>query len=95
MPSLLRIALTNQRLQELKSVTLFQLMNELPLHIKNVYPYMENALDIRNNIGEKMSKLPPKRFIDFLRPAFQEDEWKLVAVGAALGGVAGLLQSFI
>lgn len=95
LPSLLRIALTNQRLQELKSVTLFQLMNELPLHIKNVYPYMESAFDIRNNIGEKMSKLPPKRFIDFLRPAFQEDEWKLVAVGAALGGVAGLLQSFI
>ena len=95
MPSLIKIMLTNQKLSELKSVAVFNLMNELPLYIGVIYPYTETTLDIRNTIGEKMSSLPPKKFIDFLRPAFQEDEWKLIAVGAALGGVAGFLQSMI
>ncbi len=27
-----------------------------------------------------------------LRPAFQQDEWKLIAAGAVLGTVAGVLQ---
>ena len=94
LPSLVKIVLTDQKLSELKSVAVFNLMNELPLYIGVIYPYTESALDIRNTVGEKMSNLPPKKFIDFLRPAFQEDEWKLIAVGAALGGVAGFLQSF-
>jgi uncharacterized membrane protein YheB (UPF0754 family) len=93
LPSLVKLVLTNQKLSELKSVAVFNLMNELPLYIGVIYPYTESALDIRNTIGEKMAALPPKKFIDFLRPAFQEDEWKLIAVGAALGGVAGMLQS--
>ena len=95
MPTLVKLALTNQKISELKSVAVFNIMNELPLYIGVIYPYTETALDIRNTIGEKMAELPPKKFIDFLRPAFQEDEWKLIAVGAALGGVAGFLQSLI
>ena len=27
-----------------------------------------------------------------LRPAFQQDEWKLIAAGAVLGTLAGFLQ---
>ncbi len=95
LPAYIKLVLTNQKIQELKSVTLFNLMHELPLHIGVIYPYADQAMDIRNSIGEKMSKLPPREFIDFLRPAFQEDEWKLVAVGSVLGGVAGLLQSLM
>jgi hypothetical protein len=36
--------------------------------------------------------LPPDEFVDFLRPVFQEDEWKLVLTGALLGMIAGCLQ---
>ena len=95
LPSLVKLVLTNQKISELKSVAVFNLMNELPLYISVIYPYTEQTLDIRNTIGSKMSELPPKKFIDFLRPAFQEDEWKLIAVGAVLGGVAGFLQSLL
>jgi len=95
MPAYIKLVLTNQKIQELKSVTLFNLMHELPLHIGVIYPYADKTLDIKNSIGEKMASLPPAEFIDFLRPAFQEDEWKLIAVGSILGGVAGLLQSLI
>ena len=94
-PTIFRFMITNQKISELKSIILFHLMHELPLHIRVIYPYAEKALDIQNEIGDKMANLPPKQFIDFLRPAFQEDEWKLIAVGAALGGLAGILQSML
>ena len=39
-----------------------------------------------------MQKLPPDEFEGVLRPAFQQDEWKLILAGAALGFVAGIAQ---
>jgi hypothetical protein len=39
-----------------------------------------------------MAGLPPDEFEAVLRPAFQEDEWILILVGAVLGGLAGLGQ---
>ena len=42
-----------------------------------------------------MQQLPPSEFVDFLRPVFQEDELKLIIVGAILGMGAGIGQSFI
>jgi len=47
---------------------------------------------VRALIQKRMEALPPEDFQDLLRPCFQEDEWKLILVGAVLGGVAGLLQ---
>ena len=32
-------------------------------------------------------------FQDLLRPCFKEDEWILIALGAALGALAGLAQA--
>lgn len=40
----------------------------------------------------KMSQMNPEEFQDLLRPAFQEDEWILVLIGAILGMVAGFIQ---
>ncbi|MEE3448032.1 MAG: hypothetical protein VZQ51_05410, partial [Bacteroidales bacterium] len=94
-PALFKFLITNQKTSEFKSVVFFNLVNELPLNIRSIFPYAEKTLDIQKTIGEKMANLPPRQFIDFLRPAFQEDEWKLIAVGAALGGVAGILQSML
>ncbi len=43
-------------------------------------------------IQSRMEKLPPVEFQDLLRPCFQEDELKLILVGAALGAAAGMAQ---
>lgn len=43
---------------------------------------------------ERMESLSPEEFQDLLRPAFQEDEWILIAIGGALGFVAGVAQLF-
>ena len=41
---------------------------------------------------ERMEALTSEEFQDLLRPCFQEDEIKLILVGAALGFAAGLAQ---
>ena len=46
-------------------------------------------------IRERVCALPPEEFIDLLRPAFQEDEWMLLTLGATLGFVAGWLQLLV
>jgi hypothetical protein len=34
-------------------------------------------------------------FEGLLRPAFRQDEWKLIAVGAIIGGLVGELQVLV
>ena len=41
-----------------------------------------------------MKALDPLSFENVLRPAFQAEEWKLIAAGAILGFGAGFLQLF-
>ncbi len=67
-------------------------VQELPFYIRHVFDYAEEALDIENTIRSRMQALPAIDFVGFLRPVFQEDEWKLILVGAILGFMAGFAQ---
>jgi uncharacterized membrane protein YheB (UPF0754 family) len=53
----------------------------------------ERAVVVERTMRSRMEALSPAEFQQLLRPAFKEDEWKLIAVGAALGGFAGLMQA--
>ncbi len=79
----------------IRNIASFRFMQELPMNIRNVFGYAENALDLEKVLREKMSSLTPVEFEAFLRPVFKEDEMTLILVGAALGGIAGLLQYFL
>lgn len=48
---------------------------------------------VREEMYDKLTAMSPLEFTDLMRPTVEEDEWKLIAVGAALGGLAGLAQS--
>ncbi|UGT42051.1 DUF445 family protein [Nocardia yamanashiensis] len=50
------------------------------------------ALDVRSLVIEKTKQLTDDEYEGLLRPAFKQDEWKLVAIGAALGFLVGELQ---
>ncbi|WP_405139226.1 DUF445 family protein [Nocardia sp. NBC_01388] len=50
------------------------------------------ALDVRSLVIEKTEQLSDDEYEGLLRPAFKQDEWKLVAIGAALGFLVGELQ---
>lgn len=52
----------------------------------------ERAAAVEAIMRERMMALSPEEFQDLLRPCFQEDEIKLILVGAALGFLAGILQ---
>jgi uncharacterized membrane protein YheB (UPF0754 family) len=47
---------------------------------------------IENLLRTRMEALSPEEFQDVLRPAFQEDEWKLIVLGGVLGLLAGFAQ---
>ncbi len=52
----------------------------------------ERAQAVENIMRERMELLSSEEFQDLLRPCFQEDEIKLILIGAALGFGAGLAQ---
>jgi uncharacterized membrane protein YheB (UPF0754 family) len=52
----------------------------------------ERAAVLRGLIAERMRDLSAPEFAELLRSAFREDEWQLIAVGAALGALAGVGQ---
>ncbi|WP_020406942.1 DUF445 domain-containing protein [Hahella ganghwensis] len=52
----------------------------------------ERAEAVERIMRARMEALSPGEFQDLLRPCFQEDEIKLIAIGGVLGALAGLLQ---
>jgi len=53
----------------------------------------ERAVAVEHEMRARMEELTPMEFQYMLRPAFQEDETKLIVAGAILGGLAGMAQS--
>jgi uncharacterized membrane protein YheB (UPF0754 family) len=52
----------------------------------------ERAAVVERMLRERMEEMPAEQFQDLLRPCFKEDEWILIALGAALGALAGVGQ---
>lgn len=81
-----------KKYDELKDMAATRFVESLPHSIHRTFDYAEDALDLETTMREKMAGLSPEEFEGVLRPAFQEDEWILILVGAVLGGLAGLAQ---
>jgi uncharacterized membrane protein YheB (UPF0754 family) len=81
--------------QQVKDIVAEQTLAELPETAMALEDYAEDALDIRNTVVNKMRQLSEDEFENLLRPAFKQDEWKLIAVGAVLGGLVGELQTVL
>jgi uncharacterized membrane protein YheB (UPF0754 family) len=78
--------------QEVKDLVAESVVRRLPDTIQRLEAYAAEALDIRNTIIMKMREMSDDDFEQLLRPAFKQDEWKLIAVGAVLGFLVGELQ---
>lgn len=90
--SLVKLTSGTKTYDEMKIAACQSFVEAIPGHIHLIFDYAKQALDIEHTLHSKMSSLPPDEFVGFLRPVFQEDEWKLILVGAILGMVAGFLQ---
>lgn len=76
----------------LRKETLARMQVELPRPNGFLYQFTEKSMDIQGELFERMDKLKPEAFEGVLRPAFQQDEWKLIVVGGVLGFAAGFVQ---
>jgi uncharacterized membrane protein YheB (UPF0754 family) len=54
----------------------------------------ERARHVKELIRQRMLQLSPAEFQNLLRPAFQEEEMKLIIMGAVLGFLAGMAQLY-
>nr|WP_219632978.1 DUF445 domain-containing protein [Haloechinothrix aidingensis] len=81
-----------RRFQDMKRAAAAKAMDRLPETVHHAEDYAVGALDVRNTIVERMRGLGPMQFEALLRPAFRQDEWKLIMVGAVIGGLVGELQ---
>ncbi|MGB1579947.1 MAG: DUF445 domain-containing protein, partial [Nevskiales bacterium] len=84
-----------KRYVELKNLAVERVVAAAPEMVKGVDAYAHEAMDLTNVLSGRLEKLPPDEFEGMLRPAFQEDEWLLIAVGAALGFFVGVGQVLV
>lgn len=85
-------AMGGEKYQRLKEQVATRIMAQLPETMKHVESYAEDAMDVRNTLVMRMQQLTPEEFEGMLRPAFKEDEWSLILVGAVLGFLVGEMQ---
>jgi hypothetical protein len=90
--ALARPLLGQTRFTALKETAATQAIRYLPTTMLTAERYATEALDIRDTIATKMRRLTRVEYEGLLRPAFRQDEWKLIAVGAAIGALIGELQ---
>lgn len=90
--ALARATIGRERLDAVLDALVARVVERLPEMMRLVDPYMMEAMDLSNTLAERLRALSPQAFEEMLRPAFKEDEWILIAVGAALGFLVGLGQ---
>jgi uncharacterized membrane protein YheB (UPF0754 family) len=92
---LIQLVAGNNKYEIIKNIAFSSFKEDLRIIISQAFDYTEQALNLENTLREKMQALPPRKFAGFLHPIFQEDEWKLITVGAILGGLAGIAQLYL
>ncbi len=79
------------KMKQLSAKLLFENSDK---YLPYAHQYATSALRVADDLCEKMEGLTPEEFEGVLRPAYQQDEWKLILTGAILGMGAGFLQLY-
>ncbi|RZS41157.1 hypothetical protein EV193_103477 [Herbihabitans rhizosphaerae] len=86
------VSIGSRRYQEMKQLATRKAIERIPEAVRRVEGYATEAMDVRNTIIDQIKGLTPLQYEGLLRPAFRQDEWKLIAVGAIIGFLVGELQ---
>lgn len=81
-----------QAYRGMKDLAVENIIAQLPEALHHVEAYADEALDLESTLSTRLAGLPPRDFEGMLRPAFEQDEWILIAVGALLGMMVGVFQ---
>jgi uncharacterized membrane protein YheB (UPF0754 family) len=82
-----------RRYQAMKEEIAQRVIEKIPETSHQLETYAAERLDIENTISERMALLDTDSYENLLRPAFKDDEWIVVALGATLGFLFGELLS--
>jgi uncharacterized membrane protein YheB (UPF0754 family) len=92
---LITLTIGGSRYRQMKATIADKIMARLPETMTYVEDYARDTMDIRNLLRDKMQGLDELQFEALIRPAFEQDEWILITVVAALGFVMGEAQALI
>ncbi|EID54782.1 DUF445 family protein [Saccharomonospora xinjiangensis] len=80
------------RLGVMKRAAATRVAERLPATLRPAKTYLSKAMDVANLVEQRMMRMSSTEYEGLLRPAFRQDEWKLVAVGGVIGFLVGELQ---
>lgn len=83
----------SRQYQEMKRDVAATVIATLPETSSYMEGYLRERLALEETMIEKMKDLDSQSYENLLRPAFKDDEWIIVVLGAALGFVFGHLQA--
>lgn len=86
------LSVGTERYEQMKTTAVDHVIERVPEALHHVTGYAEEAMQIRETLVTRLQSLESLEFEAMLRPAFEEDEWILIAVGAALGFLVGWFQ---
>ncbi|PXY34241.1 DUF445 domain-containing protein [Prauserella sp. PE36] len=89
---LVTVAIGTRRLEEMKRAAAAKAIERMPDTVSHAEGYLTKAMNVANMVEERMMKLTPVEYEGLLRPAFRQDEWKLIVVGGVIGFIVGELQ---
>ncbi len=92
---LVAITIGTARYRELKRTISAKVVERLPETMRYVADYARESMDVQNLLVQKMQQLDEQQFEALIRPAFEQDEWILITVGAVLGFVMGEVQALV
>ncbi|MAS09490.1 MAG: DUF445 domain-containing protein [Salinisphaera sp.] len=81
--------------ERIKAEAVREVVARMPETLSHMTGYAEDAMAIQETLITRLQNLTPLQFEGMLRPAFEEDEWILIAVGAALGLAVGWFQLIV
>ena len=81
-----------ERRPRIRAEVLDRINKEWPKPGGFFHTFAAESVDLHGELERRMKALDRESYEGVLRPAFQQDEWKLIAAGAVLGTVAGFLQ---
>ncbi len=87
-----KLVVPEEKRPALRAELLERIQTEWPKPGGFFHTFAGESVDLQGELEQRMKALDRESYEGVLRPAFQQDEWKLIAAGAVLGTVAGVLQ---
>ena len=85
----------SENYHKMKALAVKQIFDNSDKYLLYAYDYANDALHVGQDLCERMQALSAQEFEGVLRPAYQQDEWKLILTGALLGLLAGFAQLYL